>query len=327
MVDDVLSQDEIDALMNGVDSGAVDVNGDKTSGDDRDATGSGYQYYDFYSQEHIIRGRMPTLEVIHERFIREFKLELYDFLGVEVEVELKSIEALKFQELRDSYELPTSFNIVEINPLHGTSLFIFNNKLLFLLVEKLFGGDGRIEKREEGRNFTPTEIRIKNILMEKTLRIYKEAWSPIFNIDTKFSAEEFNPQLINCLTANEILAVMQFDLTIDIGQGSIVVAMPYSMLEPIREKLNSALGGSTSKADASWSNALKRELQDAKIGVSSILSKKTLRLSDVMKLKAGDIIPIDLPEIITVDIESVPTLKARLGNSKGNFALKVVDNK
>ena len=174
---DLLSQDEIDALLHGVDDGDIDLDEEEqvVRGDART--------YDFSAQDRIVRGRMPTLEMVNERFARHMRISLFNMMRKSAEISVNGVQMLKFSEYVHSLFVPTSLNMVRIRPLRGTSLFTFEAKLVFALVDNFFGGDGRYHAKIEGREFTPTERRIVQLLLNQIFIDLAEAWTPLYKVN------------------------------------------------------------------------------------------------------------------------------------------------
>lgn len=315
-VNDLLSQDEIDALLHGVSSDEVDTHDDDL---DNDAARS----YDFSSQDRIVRGRMPTLEMINERYARLFRISLFNFLRRSAEIAVGSVQMLKFSEYVHSLFVPTSLNLVRVHQLRGTALFVLDPKFVFTVVDNYFGGDGRYHTKIEGREFTPTEMRVIEMILERVFKDLKEAWAPVMELDFEFSNSEVNPQFANIVSPTEVVVVTIFHIELEGGGGDFHITMPYSMLEPIREVLDAGVQSDVEDTDSRWINALRDEIEQAEINLSCRIAELKLNLRDVMKLRAGDIIPIEMPESVTLCAEKVPVLRGHFGVSKGNNAVKV----
>ncbi len=193
-VNDLLSQDEIDALLHGVGSGDVDTDADAG------LPGGEAQHYDFTSQDRIVRGRMPTLEMINERFARHFRISLFNMLRRSAEISVGGVQMLKFAEYVHSLFVPTSLNLVKVKPLRGTALFVVDPKLVFLVVDNFFGGDGRFHTKIEGREFTPTEVRVIQMVLQLAFRDLREAWSPVMQVEFDYINSEVNPQFANIVS-------------------------------------------------------------------------------------------------------------------------------
>ncbi|NVJ49513.1 MAG: flagellar motor switch protein FliM [Gammaproteobacteria bacterium] len=318
MVTDLLSQDEIDALLHGVDDGDIEV--DETESAPGEATP-----YDFTSQDRIVRGRMPTLEMINERFARHMRISLFNLMRRSADISINGIQMIKFGEYVHSLFVPTSLNMVRIRPLRGTALFTLEAKLVFILVDNFFGGDGRFHAKIEGREFTPTERRIIQILLEQSFIDLKEAWSPVMKVDFEYMDSEVNPALATIVSPSEVVVVCSFHIELDGGGGNFHVTMPYSMIEPIREKLDAGVQSDRDDIDSRWTEALKEEVMSAEVELSSTLLQKQVTLKDVMKFKAGDIIPVELPNKVVVDVGGLPSFRAKYGQSKDKAALKIIE--
>lgn len=315
-MDDLLSQDEIDALLNGVDGGDVDT--DAEAVDDGTA-----KNYDFNSQDRIVRGRMPTLEMINERFARNFRLSLFNILRRSAEIAVSGVQMLKFSEYMHTLFVPTSLNMTRIRPLKGTALILFDPKLVFAVVDNFFGGDGRWHAKIEGREFTATEVRVLNIILQEAYKNIMEAWKPVLPINLEFINSEMNPQFANIVSPSEIVVVSVFHIELEGGGGDLHITMPYSMLEPIRELLDAGIQSDTDDKDERWQHSLRHELLEAPVELISNLSEFDVSLRDVMNFKEGDVIPIEAPNEIIATIEDTPVIRGSYGWSNGNNAIQI----
>ena len=315
---DLLSQDEIDALLHGVD----DVEEEDVVEDvvqSRDGTSD----YDFSSQDRIVRGRMPTLEMVNERFARHMRISLFNMMRRTAEVSINGIQMIKFGEYIHTLFVPTSLNMVRFRPLKGTALITMEARLVFILVDNFFGGDGRYHAKIEGREFTPTERRIIQMLLKLVFEDYKEAWSPVMDVSFEYLDSEVNPSMANIVSPTEVVVISSFHIELDGGGGDFHIALPYSMLEPIRELLDAGVQSDKEDTDMRWSKALRDEIMDVPVTINTKFIEVDISLSQVMELQAGDIIPIEMPDNITVLIEDLPTFRAKLGRSRDNIALKI----
>ncbi len=315
-MDDLLSQDEIDALLNGVDGGDVDTEADVV--DDGSAKG-----YDFNSQDRIVRGRMPTLEMINERFARNFRLSLFNILRRSAEIAVSGVQMLKFSEYMHTLFVPTSLNMTRVAPLKGTALIVFDPKLVFAVVDNFFGGDGRWHAKIEGREFTATELRVLSILLQEAYKNIMEAWGPVMPINLEFLNAEVNPQFANIVSPSEIVVVSIFHIELEGGGGDFHITMPYSMLEPIRELLDAGIQSDSDDKDERWQQSLRHELLDAPVEIIANLTEQDISLRDVMNFKEGDVIPIDTPQEVIATIENNPVIRGSYGWSDGNNAIQV----
>lgn len=316
---DLLSQEEIDALLYGVDNGDVDTEPDILAHD------GVVRNFDFTHQERIVRGRMPTLEMVNERFARHMRVSLFNLLRRTAELSVEGVKMSKFSEYVHSLYVPTSLNMVKIKPLRGTALFVVDPKLVFSLVDNFFGGDGRHHARIEGREFTPTELRVIRMTLDQAFLDLKKAWAPIMSVDFEYISAEVNPQFANIVSPTDVVVVSTFHIELDGGGGHFHITIPYSMIEPIRELLDTGTQSDRAEVDERWCRALREEVKFAEVEISSRLTEITLNLAQVMRLKPGDVIPIELPEQVLVWGEDIPVLRGQFGISNGNNAIKVTE--
>lgn len=315
---DLLSQDEIDALLHGVDSGDVET-------EDPGLPPGQAASYDFTTQDRIVRGRMPTLEMVNERFARHFRISLFNMLRRSAEISVSGIQMLKFSEYVHSLFVPTSLNLVRVKPLHGTALFVIDPKLVFLVVDHFFGGDGRFPAKIEGREFTPTEMRVVQMLLQLVFHDLGESWAPILPVEFEYVSSEVNPQFANIVSPTEVVVVSTFRVEMDGGGGNLHVTMPYSMVEPIRDVLDAGVQSDRSEVDERWLRALRGEMREAEVNLSCTLAHATLSLKQMLRLRAGDVIPVDLPAKVTMRAEDVPIFRGTYGVSGGNNAVKLTE--
>lgn len=315
MSDDILSQEEVDALLRGVTGETEEAQSEESA--------SGVRNYDLGRQERIVRGRMPTLEIINERFARLFRIGLFNFMRRSAEISIGPVKVVKYSEFVRNLVVPTNLNLVHIKPLRGTALFIFDPNLVFLIVDNLFGGDGRFHMRVEGRDFTPTEQRIIQNLLDVVFEEYKKSWDPIFPVEFEYVRSEMNTQFANIATPTEVVVTVTFNIELGAGGGDFHVCMPYAMIEPIRDLLNSSMQADRTEVDERWVKQLKNQIQDAEVDLVANLGHTPVTLSQIVNLKVGDVISLDIPEAIVADVDGVPMLECNYGILNGQYALKV----
>jgi flagellar motor switch protein FliM len=313
-----LSQDEIDALLNGVDSGEVNTVPDRLA--DGEAVA-----YDLGSQDRIIRGRMPTLDMVNERFVRSLRISMFNMLRRSADINIVGVKMVKFSEYVRGLYMPTNLNLIQIKPLRGTGLFVIDPKLVFATVDNFFGGDGRYHTRIEGRDFTPTENRVIQLLLQLAFSDLKKAWEPVLDIEFNYMNSEINPQFANIVSPTEVVVVSLFKMGLEGGGGEFHVVMPYSMLEPIRELLDAGTQSDQESIDLRWSRSLKDEMKQARVEVDSSMMYTRLSLGDVLNFKPGDVIPVEFPELITVRAAGTPIFRGKLGVSSGKNAVQYVE--
>lgn len=312
---DLLSQDEIDALLHGVD----DVEEEEAA----PAEAGQVAEFDFSSQDRIVRGRMPTLELVNERFARHMRISLFNMMRRTAEVSINGVQMMKFGEYVHTLFLPTSLNMVRFRPLKGTALVTMEARLVFILVENFFGGDGRYHAKIEGREFTPTERRIIQMLLKLVFEDYREAWAPVMDVEFEYLDSEVNPAMANIVSPSEVIVISSFHIELDGGGGDFHISMPYSMVEPIRELLDAGVQSDNEDTDQRWSSALKEEIMDVPVGISARLLEAELSLRALLNMRAGDVIPVEMPDNALVFVEDLPSFRAKIGRRGENLALKI----
>lgn len=328
---DLLSQAEIDALLNGVSDGDIETDADEFESEfysepevsaleERGVV----KEYDLTSQERIVRGRMPTLEMVNERFARFIRISLFHFLRRSAEIFISGIQVQKFSEFIQGLLVPTNLTVVKFHPLRGKALIVIEPRLVFTVVENFFGGGGQFYNQAEGREFTPTEMRVVRIIIDMIFKDLKEAWRPVMDMDFEYVSSEINPRFANIIGPAEIIVISTIHVELEGGGGDINIAMPYAMLEPIRELLD-AISSDSGEIDGSWQAALRSEVMRVEVGVNSQLVEKTMTIRDVMRLKKGDVIPIDMPESVILKAEGIPIFEGKVGLSDGNYAIQIID--
>jgi len=315
MADNFLSQEEVDALLKG-------VNGDQDEAAAPEET-SGVRTYNLATQERIVRGRMPTLEIINERFARLLRVGLFNFLRRSAEISVGSVRVSKYSEFIRNLVVPTNLNLVHMKPLRGTALMVFDPGLVFLLVDNLFGGDGRFHTRVEGRDFTQTEQRIILRILDIVFEAYTKSWEPVFPVEFEYIRSEMNTQFANIATPNEVVVSSTFTVELGSVSGQIHFCMPYSMIEPIRDTLTSSLQGEALEIDKRWIRLMTQQIQIAEVELVATLGTGRASFDDILNMKVGDVIPLTVTEQIQATVDGVPVMDCTYGVLNGQYALKV----
>ena len=315
MSDNFLSQEEVDALLKG-------VTGDQDDSLSQEDT-SGVRPYNLATQERIVRGRMPTLEIINERFARLLRIGLFNFLRRSAEVSVGTVRVSKYSEFIRNLVVPTNLNLVHMKPLRGTSLIVLDPGLVFLLVDNLFGGDGRFHTRVEGRDFTQTEQRIIHRILEIIFETYSKSWEPVYPIEFEYIRSEMNTQFANIATPNEVVVSTTFTIELGPVSGEMHLCMPYSTIEPIRDVLTSSLQGETLEVDKRWVRLMTQQIQIAEVELVADLGTTRVTLGDILNMKEGDVIPLSVPEIVSAKVDGTPVMECKYGVFNGQYALRV----
>jgi flagellar motor switch protein FliM len=315
MSQDFLSQEEVDALLKGVNGEAEETAAEDTAG--------GLKPYDLGRQERIVRGRMPTLELINERFSRLLRIGLFNYIHKGTEISVGPIKVQKYSEFIRNLVVPTNLNLVTIKPLRGTALMVLDPNLVFLVVDSMFGGDGRFHTRVEGRDFTPTEQRIIQGLLNVFFSEYEKAWKPVFEIKFEYVRSEMNTQFANIATPSEIVVAVTFTIELGGNSSEMHLCIPYSMVEPIRDVLYSTMHSEQAATDRRWSSTLAKQLQLAEVELVAPIGASEVALSEIISLKVGDVVPLHIDEHIQALVDGVPVMDCRYGVRNGQYALKV----
>lgn len=313
--DKFLSQDEIDALLKGVE-------GD----DDSDASGkdeAGVRNYNLATQERIVRGRMATLEIINERFARLLRIDLFNFLRRTVEISVGPVRIIKYTDFIRNLVVPTNLNLIHMNPLRGTGVLVLDPTLVFLLVDNMFGGDGRFHTRVEGRDFTETEQRIIQRVLNILFDAYQKAWAPIYPVQFEYIRSEMNTQFASIATPNEVVVAITFNVELGPNSGEIHFCVPYAMVEPIKDLLTSSLQGENLGGDKRWVKLMTQQVQAAEVEIVANLTTRKMMVADLLALKVGDVIPVNIQDTVEGQIDNVPIMECRYGVFNGQYALKV----
>jgi flagellar motor switch protein FliM len=312
----ILSQDEVDALLQG-------ITGESQKLEQEEVQTDGVRDYNLASQERIVRGRMPTMEIINERFARNVRLGIFNFIRKSPEISIGPIRVQKYSAFLREIVVPTNFNIMSVRPLRGSGLIVCDPTLVFAVIDALFGGSGKFHTRIEGRDFSPTEQRIIARLVEVITIEYRKAWHGIYPLELEYQRSEMQPQFANIATPSEIVVSTSFTLEIGDTSGTIHFCIPYSTLEPIRDVLYSTIQGDSNEPDRRWINLLKQQIQSAEVELVAELATAPATVEQLLAFKPGDFIELDLQPAIQAKVAGVPILECHYGTSNGRYALKI----
>lgn len=317
MTNQVLSQDEVDALLQGItgDGDAAEAESDNSTGAARD--------YNLTDQDRIIRGRMPTMELVNERFARNIRTGIFNLIRKSPEVALNAIKLQKYSDFLREIPVPTNFNIMSVRPLRGSGLVVCNPALIFSMIDGLFGGSGKYPTRMEGRDFSATEQRVIGRLVDIIAVEYKKAWEGIHPIELEYQRSEMLPQFATIATPSEVVVTTSFTLELGDASGEIHFCIPYSTLEPIRDVLYSTLRGDSNQPDQRWISLLKEQIQPAEVELVAELGHAPATVEQLLSFKPGDFIELDLKQVIQATVCGVPLFDCHYGTSNGRYSLKV----
>ncbi|URI06000.1 flagellar motor switch protein FliM [Aquincola tertiaricarbonis] len=312
----ILSQDEVDALLQG-------ITGESQKLEQEDVPQGGVRNYDLSSQERIVRGRMPTMEIINERFARNVRVGLFNLIRRSPEVSIGGIKVQKYSAFLREIVVPTNFNIVSVKPLRGSGLIVCDPSLVFAVIDALFGGGGKYHTRIEGRDFSPTEQRVILRMVEVIIEEYRKAWVGIYPLELDYQRSEMQPQFANIATPSEIVVATSFTLEIGDTTGAVHFCIPYSTMEPIRDVLYSTIQGDSNEPDKRWINLLKQQIQSAEVELVAELAHAGATIEQLLSFQPGDFIELDIKQQIQAKVDGVPVLECHYGTSNGKYAIKV----
>jgi flagellar motor switch protein FliM len=316
MSESFLSQEEVDALLEG-------VTGESQKTVEEAAEHGEVRSYNISSQERIVRGRMPTMEVVNERFARNLRVGLFNFIRRSPEISVGPVAVQRYSAFLRELAVPTNFNIVAIRPLRGSGLIVCEPALVFGVIDTLYGGIGKFQTRIEGRDFSATEQRGINRLVDVITTEYKKAWKGIYPLELEYQRSEMQPQFANIATPSEIVIATSFQLEIGDITGAIHFCFPYSTLEPIRDVLYSSTQGDSIEVDRRWVNVLTREIQAAEVTLVAELARADATVEQLLAMKKGDFIELDREPKIQASVDGVPIFECQYGTHNAKYAIRI----
>ncbi|MDT7518398.1 flagellar motor switch protein FliM [Rhodoferax sp. TBRC 17660] len=316
MSESFLSQEEVDALLEG-------VTGESQKTVEEAAEHGEVRSYNISSQERIVRGRMPTMEIVNERFARNLRVGLFNFIRRSPEISVGPVAVQRYSAFLRELAVPTNFNIVAIRPLRGSGLIVCQPALVFGVIDTLYGGIGKFQTRIEGRDFSATEQRVINRLVDVITTEYKKAWKGIYPLELDYQRSEMQPQFANIATPSEIVIATSFQLEIGDITGAIHFCFPYSTLEPIRDVLYSSTQGDSIEVDRRWVNVLTREIQAAEVTLVAELARADATVEQLLGMKKGDFIELDRASRIQATVDGVPIFECQYGTHNSKYALRI----
>jgi flagellar motor switch protein FliM len=337
----VLTQSEVDALLSAVSEGGDDAGGAGGGGDAGAAFAAGAEGggggeapgandpevlpYDLTNQDRVIRGRMPTLDIIYERFIRLYRMSLSNALRKIATISIISTDLLKFGEFVNTLPIPSCMCIMRFDSLRGPALLVFESKLAYALVDSFFGGTDRPFTKIEGKEFTRIELSIMRKVMDLALKDLEDAWAPVHKTDISFVRTEVNPQFVGVVPPSDVIISTTFEVELENASGTIALVIPYSTIEPIKAKLNASFQTETDRGDKEWVAKMEEHLRSVDTNVLVNLGSAQITVGDLVNLNVGDIIPLgqDVDGEIDVLVEGVPKFKSFFGVSRGSRAVQV----
>jgi flagellar motor switch protein FliM len=316
----ILSQDEIDALLKGVVSGEVD-----TTPKEGETTAKGVAQYDLFNQERIIRGRMPTMEMINDRFIRRQSVSWSNMFRDAIDFAVVGTQVIKFGEFLKKIPQPSSLNVFHMSPLRGSALYVMDAFLVYLIIDYYFGGKGQTHVKPEGRDFTPVQLRVIKKLLLQALVDLEKAWHSVVPVKVEYVRSESNPQFAMVVTSSEIVMVVTLQVVLGETARELYLVYPYAMLEPIKEKLYSGLVSDQVDPNGDWSQRFRERLQECPLPITVRLGTASVTVKDVLNFSPGDVVLLDQRPGDPLDcfVEGYKKFQGSPGIFKGNHACRV----
>ena len=314
MSDMTLSQDEVDALLGGSDAGDVEADSQFIDAQPRP--------YDMSNQERIVRGRMPALEIVNERFTSNLRNGIFSLTRRTPEITVSAIKVKKFSAFLSKLVVPTNFNIVSLNPLKGLGLVIFEPQLVSAIVDNLFGG-GTSPTQVKGRDFSATEYRIIKRLLDTVIEQYKVAWAPTYPLVLEYQRSEIHTQFAAIVSPSESVITTSFTIDFGDSKGELHMCFPYGSFETIKEILFSPLQNDHTSSDSQWLSRLSHQIEQVQVELSVNLSTIQTTVSDLMNLQIGQILDCNIARTLTATVEEVPLLECHYGTHNGKYAIRI----
>ncbi|MCZ2103927.1 MAG: flagellar motor switch protein FliM [Comamonadaceae bacterium] len=316
MSDSFLSQEEVDALLEG-------VTGESQKTVEEAVEAHAVRDYDLSSQERIVRGRMPTMEIVNERFARNLRVGLFNFIRRSPEISVGTVSVQRYNAFLREIVVPTNFNLVSIRPLRGSGLVVCDPSLVFGIIDTLYGGAGKYQTRIEGRDFSATEQRVIERLVQVITTEYKQAWQGIYPMELVYQRSEMQPQFANIATPSEIIVSTAFHLEIGDLAGAIHICMPYATLEPIRDVLYSSLQGDAIEVDRRWVKVLSREVQAAEVTLVAELARADATVEQLLAMRPGDFIELERQPHIRASVGGIELFECQYGTHNAKYAIRI----
>lgn len=314
---EVLTEDELEALAEGVASGSVAVEGGRGNGR------ANVALYDFHQPAHLLKARVPAMDLVNERFCRDFQASLFRFLQRMVEIEAEEVQMLKFADYLNGLAVNSSVNRVRVNELNGSMLFTLSTELVYVFVDCFFGGRGDTPPARKEREFTVTEKRVVERALNLAFADLSTAWQPVTRLSFSFMHAESRAQMGSMAESTEIVTVSKFKIKMGKLSGEMHLVMPQGLLEPLRPLLASGVKKGHADSDENWRNNLRRKLAEIEIDINAVFTETEISVGDLLSLKPGDFIPVNMSEMTLICAEEVPLFAGKIGMSNQRAAVRV----
>tara|TARA_Y100001934_G_C12284903_1_gene741841 strand:- start:181 stop:1170 length:990 start_codon:yes stop_codon:yes gene_type:complete len=320
--EEILSQEEVDALLRGVGDGELETETDEIA-----ENISGVEPFDLTTQEKVISGRLPTLNIINQMFCKLFQNTFSKLMRRSVQVSTISTDTIKFGDFQNSLPFPSCLHIFRMEPLHGHGLVVMENKLISAVIDTIFGGTGTQKTKITGRDFSSIEIRMIKSIIISALEDLEKSWRPVHTVTTNLVRSEVNPQFAAIVAPNDIVLVVLFKIEMGDISGTLTICLPYAAVEPIIPKLKTEFQSEKREVDHVWVSRLRAKLLKTELELVAELGTTTITPQDLMKYKVGDtiILGADVTDPLLLKVEQIPKFKGFSGVSRGNKAVQLAE--
>jgi flagellar motor switch protein FliM len=315
---DILSQDEVNALLKGLADGAIPAAG-------AEGARGGVRALDLTSQERSLRGRLPGLELVVDRFVRQLRLSLGTFFGQLPAVSVQGLDLLRFAGVLGRLLQPTCLQLFRLQPLRGQGMLVVAPPLVGALLEVYFGGTpGRAAAAVPARELSPLELRVLERLGTRVLQDFRTAWTPVADLECGFVRSETTPRFATIAAPEDLLLVLEVGVAVEGGaEGSLTLCLPNAALDPVRPRLLAP--GEREPEDAAWTARLSAALAGTDVEVSAELGTQRLPVRAVLALRAGDVVPLGTGREgpVVVRVAGRPRFLGAPGVAGGRNAVRV----
>ena len=317
MAEQVLSQEEIDALLNAMDKGEVDLESEEGAAHE-------VKLYDLTSKNILLLEEFDALDEIYDKYLKLLINTTSDYLQRMIEVEKVSTETIKFGDFMQQFSHPTNFNIFSMEPLIGSGVIVFEPGLVFSLIDCMFGGDGK--PLNTVREFTLIELRMIRKFVSEILNDLKSAWKIAIELNIKFIKDESKPEFVNIATPNDLMVVIVFAIKGGEFAGNMHLCIPYMMLEPIKSKLSSSYMREKARQHI-FSAQIQSLLKGSNVTVVAELGRTVQTVRDILNFEIDDILKLNNgpDDPIKITVEDVPKFIGSPGVVKGNRAVQIIN--
>lgn len=317
----VLSKGEVDALLRGVSEGQIETETDAPE------EVSGVVPYDLTSQEKIVRGRLPTLDIINQMFSRLFRNSFSSLMRKSADISTVSTDSLKFGEFLRSLSVPSSLHVFRMEPLRGFGLMVIESRLVFSFVDNFFGGTGASDIDALGRDFSAIEIRMTKKVVQNALEDWERAWKSVHPVACTYVRSEVNPQFAAIVPPTDVVLVIVFDIEMENSSGTVTICIPYSMIEPIINKLKANFQSEQMEVDQGWVNRLRGELMQTEVEMVAELGQAQMTPRDLLGLQEGNVLMLgkDVSDPLYIKTEGTAKFRGYSGVSRGMKAVQITE--